>query len=1788
VLGAFAHQDAPFERVVEAVRPGRSLSHAPLFQVFFNMLNLPWQELELPGLSAEVEEAGETGSKFDLTLYVHEQGAGFDCTLVYDPDLFDEARMVELSEQFTHLLAQVSEEPAGRIDGFSLVTTSASRLLPDPRAELNADCGESLPARLAAQARRVPERPAVVDGAEVWTFGELERRSNQLAHHLRGGGIGPGDVVAVYGHRSASLVWAVLGVLKAGAAFVVLDPAYPSARLLKYLDIARPVGWLQLEAAGAPPEELAEFVARATWRRSLELPRLAEADGRGTLAGESPDAPALVAAPDALAYVAFTSGSTGEPKGVAGTLPPLAHFLGWYERTFGLSEDDRFSMASGLGHDPLLRDIFTPLWLGATLCVPEQEEEAGLPRRLAAWMRRERVTVAHLVPAMAQLLAADAEHDSAPLFDLRYVCLSGDVLTTRLAARLQALAPSATCVNFYGATETPQAMSYSVVPRAEEVGSSSRKAVPLGRGIDDAQLLLLNAAGLLCGVGEPGEICIRTPFLARGYLGDEALTAERFVVNPFTGEPADRVYRTGDLGRYLPDGQVEFMGRADRQVKVRGFRVEPGEVEAALARCPGVGRAVVVGREDEAGEGLLAAYVVAAGGAQPAAGELRARLRETLPDYMVPAVFVPLEELPLTPNGKVNLDALPALEGDAARSAAARNYVAPRTATEEILAETLAGLLGVVRVGVRDDFFELGGHSLLAVRFVLRVQESLGVEVPLRWLFERPTVAGLAELIEGQLGAGQESRLPPIRPVARGGELPLSFAQERLWVLDRLSPGNAFFNIHQAFSLRGRLNQDAFERSLNEVVARHEALRTTIRTRDGRPFQAVSPTLRLSVPVFNLAGWPEEERAAEVRRLADEEAGHVFDLTKWPLLRVSLVRLGEEEHVVLLTMHHIIADGWSVGLLIAEVSALYEAFAAGRPSPLPALAVQYADYAAWQREWLDAEVLRPRLDYWRQKLSGAPPRIELPLDRPRPAARTMRGARRAVTLDPALVEALRAVSRGEGATLFITMLAALKIALFKWTGQRDLVVGTVTANRGQLETERLVGCFVNFAALRTEVGGDEPAGEVLRRVRASVLEMYAHQDVPFERVVEAVNPGRAANQNPLYNVAFLLQNFPRTYAFGEGLEAGVVETEHRTALLDLRVVAEEYDDGVQVWCEYDTDIFDAPTVERFTDAYLDALRTLAERPATPVAEFAAPAGVEADARRAPEAEPSPLTIAVAASFTAEPVRDALDFWMRQLDVPARYEFAPYNQVVQQLLDPSSLLGRNRGGVNVVLVRFEDWGRYAPADGEGERRPAAPAELERNVRELLAALGAASARASSPLLVCVCPASPGAAEADAGAGLFESMERLLAAGVEGLPGVYLVTTAEMSETYPVANYYDAESDRLGHVPYTPGYFTALGTMIARKIRALRAAPYKVVVLDCDDTLWGGVCGEDGAAGVVLDEGRRALQEFIVGQHDRGMLVCLCSRNNEADVAEVFGGRTEMPLRNEHIAASRINWEQKSENLKSLAAELRLGLDSFIFIDNDPVVCLEVQTNCPEVLTLQLPPEPEKIPRFLKHIWAFDRLGVTPEDERRATHYRQDSRREELRESSLSLADFLAAIELRVRISEPRPEQLARVAQLTQRTNQFNCTTVRRGEDEVRRLRAGERFECLVAEVGDRFGDYGLVGVMIYAEGGRALEVDTLLLSCRALGRGVEHRMLARLGEVALGRGLAAVEVPFRPSGRNQPALDFLTQVGEQFRRPHGEGGWLFSFPADYAAALTAGAAPAPAEAADRLAVTTPEE
>jgi amino acid adenylation domain-containing protein/non-ribosomal peptide synthase protein (TIGR01720 family) len=1516
-LEAYAHQDVPFEMLVDQLHPERSLSHTPLFQVVFVLQDALVESLELSGLKLSPLEIENGTAKFDLTLFVEERAAGLKGAIEYNTDLFDAATVERLARHFQTLLEGIVADPDRCIAALPLLTEADRQKM---LVEWNSTTvpytqDRCLHQLFEAQVERTPEAGALVWDGRQLTYCELNRRANQLAHHLQALGVGPEAPVGIYMERSLEIIVAIWGILKAGSAYVPLDPSYPKERMT-----------FMLQDTQLPVLVTQESFVKGLTTRGTHVVCL-DVDWKA-IARESDENPlARVTAQD-YAYVLYTSGSTGRPKGVCCHHAGVVNLLEDFDRRQPIRVGDNGSWWTSPNFDVSVYEIFSPLLCGGTLHIVSEPVRPDAAR-FAEWLSLHNIQSAYIPPFMLADFSAWLHRQGGTSF-MHRLLVGVEPIPEPLLVRINARVPALHIINGYGPTETTICSTlYSIRPR-----NAQDRTTPIGQPVQNNQVYLFDERLQLVPIGAPGQVYIGGVGVSHGYLNRPGLTAERFVPHPFSARPGARLYKTGDLAHHLSDGNIEFLGRMDFQVKVRGFRIELGEVQKVLGQHPGVRDVVVLVREDTPGDKRLVAYVVPEEVA-PGVGELRSFLKEKLPEYMVPSAFVLLEAFPLTPNGKVDRRALPAPERT--RDDLDKIYVAPRTAVERFLVERWQDILDIDRVGIHDNFFELGGDSLQAAVLINRLQEELNVTAHVKALFMAPTVAelgrylaeyypdaaakigetesldavtvifeqdvardlsagkrvdastvaqmrqlitplsprqehqvakaknppaifvlspprsgstllrtmlaghprlfsppeldllsfntlderravlsggrsfwlegvfraimeatgcdiqeaqrimdeyesqklttkqlygllqkwiaprilvdktpvypldleilermetdfentlyihlvrhpyatvysfveakldqvffrhehpfprrGLAELVwiishqnileflktvpedrqhrvvfedlvtrpeaimkgicqfldvefhpalvrpyEGQrmtngirpgaqmvgdfkfylrkeidpgaadrwkkfhsidflsdiawqvagsLGyerpvtpqagvrvSGAPSERPALadlRPIPRDGDLPLSFSQQRLWFLDQFEPGSPFYNIPSAVRLTGRLNVAAFERCLNEIVRRQQVLRTTFATVDGRAVQIIAPKVPRSLPVVDLRDVPQAEREAVARQLVADEAQQPFDLARGPLARACLLRLDQQEYLFLLTAHHIVSDGWSTRAFIRELAALYEAFATGKPSPLSELPIQYVDYAYWQREWLRGEVLESQLAYWEQQLADSPPILELPADRPRPAVQTLRGSTLWFDLPKSLSDAIRALGRQEKASLFMTLLAAFQALLYRYTGQEDVSVGTPIANRNRAEIEGLIGFFVNTLVLRTDLSGDPGFRELLARVREVAVSAYAHQDVPFEMLVDALQPERDMSHTPLFQVMFTLQDAPARALKLPGLTLSPVVIDNRTAKFDLTLAIVDKAEGLRGSLEYNTDLFDGGTIER--------------------------------------------------------------------------------------------------------------------------------------------------------------------------------------------------------------------------------------------------------------------------------------------------------------------------------------------------------------------------------------------------------------------------------------------------------------------------------------------------------------------------------------------------------------------------------------------------------------------------------
>ncbi len=1156
VSGAYAHQDVPFEKLVERLRPDRTLSHNPLFQVMFAFNEGLPESFEFAGLTVTILNLDTGTAKFDLTLSLNETARGLIGSFEYNTDLFETATIERIKNHFQILLEAIVASPSRPLSDFSFLTSAERNKILCEWNSTKAEYaqGKCIRELFELQAELSPAAVAVVFGDQELSYAELNARANQLARFLQMRGVGPEVLVAICSNRSIELLIGVLGILKADAAFVPMDPTYPRDRLAFMLqDSHAPVLLTQRRLVSLFADYGGHVICLdADWNK---------------IARESRENPASLHLPETAAYVIYTSGSTGKPKGVVIQNSSVVNLFYSLQEAmaYELSEGTlRVGMNGPLSFDTSIKQIIQ-LLRGHTLDIIPSEVRLN-PHALLTYMSLRKLDVIDCTPTQLELLLA-AGLIARTRHTIKRVLVAGEAIS-RSVWHILANSTGAAFYNLYGPTEcTVDAAIGRVQPESTPT---------IGRPIANTQIFILDRYMQPVPIGHPGELHIGGLSLGRGYLNRPDLTAEKFIPHPFSDEPGARIYKTGDLARWSSQGDIEFLGRRDHQVKIRGFRIEPGEIEGVLRERAGVRDAVVIVRDDQNGNRRLVAYVVPEGKQAPTLSEMRSYSKDKLPEYMVPSAFVVLEALPLTPNGKLDRQALPPPEP--VHSERSGRFTASRTPTEEILASIWSQVLGLEQVGIHDNFFDLGGHSLLATQVISRVRESFAIDVPLRTLFEAPTIAQLALAIEITCRAGQNLSGPPIVPHPRQGLLPLSFAQERLWFLHQLEPRSPLYNIPAAVRLIGPLNVAALEQSLNEIIFRHEALRTTFGTVDGQPVQQIAATLAMPLSLIDLRALSEDERQTQRQYLAEAEARRPFDLVRGPLIRATLLGIAEQEHVLLVVLHHIISDGWSLDILVREVATLYQAFATGAPSPLLGLSVQYADFAVWQREWLQGEVLNNQLNYWKQQLQSAPPVLDLPTDHLRPKVQTFNGAKESFILSKTVTEGLKALCRRESVTLFMTLLAAFKVLLYRYTQQTDIVVGTPIANRNRSETENLIGFFVNTLVLRTDLSGNPSFRELLERVREVCLGAYARQDLPFEKLVVELQPERDLSHNPLFQVMFNMLNIPSPRIQLKGLTAELLPLAEPDAKFDLTLYASDQGEDISLTLIYNADLFTASTI----------------------------------------------------------------------------------------------------------------------------------------------------------------------------------------------------------------------------------------------------------------------------------------------------------------------------------------------------------------------------------------------------------------------------------------------------------------------------------------------------------------------------------------------------------------------------------------------------------------------------------
>ena len=1198
--GAFANQDMPFERVVESLKIPRDMSYSPVFQVMFVLQNSTIDEaFNLAGVNVGSVHTSPGTSKFDMTLQFSEESGVLHGDLEYATDLFDESTVKAFAERYMTLVDAVLADASVSVGELNILSSDERSLLLNDYNNLDVDLplDSTLHGLFEQQVARTPNDIALIFDNDRLTYTQINERANALARHLQNLGVNQESLVGVCLHRCTDMIVGMMAILKAGAAYVPLDPNYPQDRVAYMLeDAAAPVVLTEQSLVGILPENK-DATGSSVGFTVLPLDNL-----KGVLSDYDTSNLELNVPNAQLSYVIYTSGSTGKPKGVMISHANSTAMVHWAHTVYSQSDLAGVLAATSICFDLSVWEIFVTLSAGGTIILADNV--LALPYIPAA----DDVTLVNTVPSAIAAL----QRENAIPANVKIINLAGEALPASLVDLLYDTTSVERVYDLYGPSEDTTYSTYTL--RQKDALAT------IGRPISNTRAYLLNQHGALVPPGIAGELYLSGTGVTQGYKNLSEMTAEKFLPNHLEVGRDDvhadkyvRMYRTGDLARYMPNGNLEYLGRIDHQVKVRGFRIELGEIETAVNSVDMVQESLVVTSDDAAGHKSLVAYVVSSQPSDTVVPAIRNAIRAELPDYMMPAAFILLDEFPLTPNGKIDRKALPSPSAD---MLVLGEFVEARNADEEKMVDIWKSILGLEKVGVTSDFFELGGHSLLATQCMSRIRDGFDIDLPVKALFSAPTVEQLVlRLADGKQVSGLTA--PKIERVDREQEMPLSFAQQRLWFLNQLETGDSEFNISTSYNMpatiriNGPLNTNALKKAFQALVDRHESLRTSFLVDDGVATQVIREPSEWFMDIRDISYLEYEERETEIIRLAEDEAARSFDLILGPinkarrirLMRSRLLRSSEQEHVLLLTMHHIISDGWSLGVIIEEIAELYGAIIESRDSQLAPLEIQYVDYAKWQRDWMDGPVFDHQLAFWKQHLDGVPA-LEMPTDRPRPALQTFAGEYEHVKFSLELTQRLNELSQSQGSTLFMTLLSGFYALLYRYTGQGDICVGTPVANRAREEFEGLIGCFVNTLALRADLSENPRFVDLMMQVQDTTLSAYEHQDIPFERLVDKLGVARDKSHSPLFQVMFTLQNASTDHELRlPGLELDLLPSVMKTAKFDLTLNLTEKADGLDGILEYNTDLFDATTVHRMVGHLESILEAAVEHPHTRLSDL---------------------------------------------------------------------------------------------------------------------------------------------------------------------------------------------------------------------------------------------------------------------------------------------------------------------------------------------------------------------------------------------------------------------------------------------------------------------------------------------------------------------------------------------------------------------------------------------------------
>ncbi|MFA0963315.1 amino acid adenylation domain-containing protein [Roseivirga sp. BDSF3-8] len=1676
---AFSHQQVAFEELVQDLKAeGRIKSE--LFNVLFILQDSEartrLEGLEEAGIRATNLQVDNNHVLTDLHIEAIEREGQLYWTLRYNAGKYPLWQMREVAESMAGLAEGVMHQPDKPLHQLSLMGEDAGkRIAGFSRNPVHFSEKGSLLTLFNEQVESTYEATAIICEERRLSYGQLEDKVRKLAGGLvQKAGVMPGARVAVMAGRSEKIALTMLAIWWAGAVYIPVDPEYPAERIRFILQHSG-AELLLLDKSDhmLPSDKVKTWLIDDLMAANKEVAPY-------SLSGADP------------AYMLFTSGSTGKPKGVLVPHRAILNYARAFAHHFQLSGSDVVVQQAAISFDTSFEEILPALISGACLAVaPRGGRDIDA---LAEVMTRCKASVLSTTPAVL-----DELNSSEGVFPaLRLIISGGDVLEPR---HISLLSGRYEVWNTYGPTETTVCATYSrVLP--------SQSTFFIGCPVPNVRVYVVDEHMNSLSAGMVGEIVIGGAGVALGYL-DPLATEKAFV--PDRAEPESRLYRTGDTGMWTQEGELVFLGRRDDQVKIQGYRIEPGEVEAIIAEQEGIQQACVVVARPE-GNAMLAAFYTGTLSGE----ELRTKLMALLPVHMVPALLQRKDALPLTPNGKLDKKSL--REQAVLIPADSSGGNLPETTTEKIVYDAFATSLGKSSFSTTDHFFGLGGHSLKAMRVLNRLAEMTGKELTIRQFYQDPTVCGLARMLD-ETSESMATELP----VETSDSYPLTYAQRRLWTMEQAYSDISAYHIRIARFLAESTDVDTLSRAWQEVVKHHKILNTRIATKDGEPVQYYAPT--------NEAEQPE---VADLRAEKDSEAGLLklamqhnrsFDLENGPLYRFTVCLLPEGKKAILITFHHIITDGWSLEVLREDLEAAYMAMASGETLQLQPSRVA-GKVALMEAAWLKSEEARQHKTWWSNTLAAWKPMV-FPFKKGFKGKRNFKGKRITDTVGAGLAEQIKETAAELTISVSDLFFGLYALSLHAICQAESLTIGTLTSGRHFNGMDRATGLFINFLPVTTRLSENGSLKNLLTDTAKWLSEVYSHGKLPFDLIAEEAPQAPEAGRNPLFDTMLVFHNQQDSFGRNTLTKDDAPDLPEEGAQLDFKM--DIIPDGDRFTCvlEYDTERLDDQVAAGVMNAFRYAqglLKTQVDSVGEVLPKLREVAG---DAIYAQKERKSKLR--VAATFTPDPLEDAVNYWAGYFALPAEVLFAPYNQVFRVLIDEEFFL---QDSVNLILFRPEDWIRDVPAHAEDQ----ALQTLERTFERFTTLVS----NYPGHLNIMLLPHRPGTMPvrvADRLAELRQAYREVLHANCH----VHFIDGSQLNGLYSIKEAYDAVQDHIGHIPYTDAFFAALGTESFRLIRAARAGSAKVIAVDCDNTLWQGIVGEDGVEGLTITGGHAALQRFLIEKYEQGFLLALISKNNEKDVWEVFDNHPDMLLRREHILSYRINWQTKSGNLESLAREINVGTDSFLFIDDSAPECREVSMALPSVMTVQWPREEHAMNAMPRLLWALDKAWVTDEDKQRTAMYRAERQRNDSLAHTTNHVQYLAELGLEVSFRSCASGDMPRMAQLLQRTNQFNIFPRRKDQTELSVwLREAGHYGWAV-EVKDMYGAYGLTGVVLAVGNGDILQVESLLLSCRVLGRGVETALMSGIKHFAHENGFQSVTLQSRQTGRNAPALAFLSSL-----------------------------------------------